>query len=321
MRSLFVVRGPIILCWVLPKCHAHHSRSEMSRVSDTTSYHKLMAAPIASLNSIMLQTCSPSTATATHTPVTDLTSSLACSLLSCSIPSATVISPPPPYHSINHHRPYHNLHPLFDMHNTAAIVDSDVDVIGLSHSTKQVSIRDHDSEQSDEPLDLSLKGSTPLYSPTTSRPSVIIESPTVRHPPVRRSASSVSSSREHDVHEHFRRSLSGKWPRRSKVDDEKVSLVQRPSQHLPERQRPQPTHLTQFRHEHLQSPEGPHLTTMVAPTAQRNRTLSSVTAASTLSTISDAPYPKKISRTGSEKGTPPLQHLNELVKSKRSVVT
>ncbi|PIO64687.1 hypothetical protein TELCIR_13674 [Teladorsagia circumcincta] len=120
----------------------------MSRVSDTTSYQKLMAAPIASLNSIMLQTCSPSTATATHTPVTDLTSSLACSLLSCSIPSATVISPPPPYHSINHHRPYHNLHPLFDMHNTAA------------------------------PLDLSLKGSTPLYSPTTSRPSVIIESPT-----------------------------------------------------------------------------------------------------------------------------------------------
>ncbi|KAK6043464.1 hypothetical protein COOONC_19032 [Cooperia oncophora] len=44
----------------------------------------------------------------------------------------------------------------------------------------------------------------------------------VRHPPVRRSASSVSSSREHDVHEHFRRSLSGKWPRRSKVDDEKT---------------------------------------------------------------------------------------------------
>ncbi|PIO72113.1 hypothetical protein TELCIR_05968 [Teladorsagia circumcincta] len=126
------------------------------------------------------------------TLVTDLTSSLACSLLSCSIPSATVISPPPPYHSINHHRPYHNLHPLFDMHNTAA------------------------------PLDLSLKGSTSLYSPTTSRPSVIIESPTVRHPPVRRSASSVSSSREHDVHEHFRRSLSGKWPRRSKVDDEKA---------------------------------------------------------------------------------------------------
>ncbi|KAK5980961.1 hypothetical protein GCK32_008062 [Trichostrongylus colubriformis] len=194
----------------------------MSRVSDTTPYHKLMAAPIASLNSLMLQTCSPSTATATHRPVGDLTSSLACSILSCSIPSATVISPPPPYHSFNHHRPYHNIHPLFDMHNTAAVVESDVDVIGLSQSTKQVSIRDHDTEQSDEPLDLSLKSSTSSYSPTTSRPSVIIESPTVRHPPIRRSASSVSSSREHDVHEHFRRSLSGKWPRRSKVDDEKA---------------------------------------------------------------------------------------------------
>uniref|UniRef100_A0A0R3PCX8 DUF4808 domain-containing protein n=1 Tax=Angiostrongylus costaricensis TaxID=334426 RepID=A0A0R3PCX8_ANGCS len=64
-----------------------------------------------------------------------------------------------------------------------------------------------------------LKNCTALYSPTTSRPSVIIER---RNPSVRRSASSVSSSREHDVHEHFRRSLSGKWPRRSKIDDEKT---------------------------------------------------------------------------------------------------
>ncbi|VDL76060.1 unnamed protein product [Nippostrongylus brasiliensis] len=42
----------------------------MSRVSDT-SYHKLMAAPIASLNSLVLQTCSPaipSTATTAHIP-------------------------------------------------------------------------------------------------------------------------------------------------------------------------------------------------------------------------------------------------------------
>ncbi|WKY08102.1 hypothetical protein Q1695_007528 [Nippostrongylus brasiliensis] len=196
----------------------------MSRVSDT-SYHKLMAAPIASLNSLVLQTCSPaipSTATTAHIPVSDFTSSLACSLLSCTIPNATVISPPPPYHSINHQRHYHSLHPLFDMHNAATIVDSDVDVIGLSQSTKEVSIRDHDSDQGDKPLDLSLKSSTPLYSPTTSRPSVIIESPSCRHAPVRRSASSVSSSREHDVHEHFRRSLSGKWPRRTKADDEKT---------------------------------------------------------------------------------------------------
>ncbi|RCN45968.1 hypothetical protein ANCCAN_08004 [Ancylostoma caninum] len=184
-------------------------RSEMSRVSDTP-YHKLIAAPIASLNSLMIQTCSPaipSTATTSHIPVADLTSSLACSLLSCSIPTATVISPPPPYHSINHH---HSMRPLFDMHNTAAITETDADVVGLSQSTK-------------EPLDLSLKSSSSLYSPTTSRPSVIIESPSVRNPPVRRSASSVSASREQpDVHEHFRRSLSGKWPRRSKIDDEKM---------------------------------------------------------------------------------------------------
>ncbi|KIH42574.1 hypothetical protein ANCDUO_27441, partial [Ancylostoma duodenale] len=81
---------------------------------------------------------------------------------------------------------------------------------------------DSDSDQGDKPLDLSLKSSSSLYSPTTSRPSVIIESPSVRNPPVRRSASSVSASREQpDVHEHFRRSLSGKWPRRSKIDDEK----------------------------------------------------------------------------------------------------
>ncbi|RCN40865.1 hypothetical protein ANCCAN_13209 [Ancylostoma caninum] len=197
-------------------------RSEMSRVSDTP-YHKLIAAPIASLNSLMIQTCSPaipSTATTSHIPVADLTSSLACSLLSCSIPTATVISPPPPYHSINHH---HSMRPLFDMHNTAAITETDADVVGLSQSTKEVSIQDSDSDQGDKPLDLSLKSSSSLYSPTTSRPSVIIESPSVRNPPVRRSASSVSASREQpDVHEHFRRSLSGKWPRRSKIDDEKM---------------------------------------------------------------------------------------------------
>ncbi|KAK6751309.1 hypothetical protein RB195_002974 [Necator americanus] len=206
---MFVVLSPI-------------QESEMSRVSDAP-YHKLMAAPIASLNSLMIQTCSPaipSTAATNHIPVTDLTSTLACSLLSCSIPTATVITPPPPYHSINHQ---HNMRPLFDMHNTATITETDVDVVGLSQSTKEVSIEDSDSDQSDKPLDLSLKSSNSLYSPTTSRPSVIIESPSIRNPPVRRSASSVSATREQpDVHEHFRRSLSGKWPRRSKIDDEKM---------------------------------------------------------------------------------------------------
>ncbi|KHJ78044.1 hypothetical protein OESDEN_22336, partial [Oesophagostomum dentatum] len=142
----------------------------MSRVSDTP-YHKLIAAPIASLNSLMIQ-CSPTipSTAGSHIPVADLTSSLACSLLSCSIPTATVITPPPPYHSINHH---HNMRPLFDMHNAAAITESDADVLGLSQSTKEVSIQDSDSDQGDKPLDLSLKSTGSLYSPTTSRPSVI----------------------------------------------------------------------------------------------------------------------------------------------------
>ncbi|KAJ1374988.1 hypothetical protein KIN20_038209 [Parelaphostrongylus tenuis] len=194
----------------------------MSRVGDP-SYHKLIASPICSFNSLMVQTCTPSipsTATISHIPG-DLTSSLACSLLTCTIPSAAMISPPPPYHSISHH----NIHRrLFDMHNTNTIGEVDMDVMGLSQSTKEVSICDKDvsNDQGDKPLDLSLKNSTSLYSPTTSRPSVIIESPSGRNPSVRRSASSVSSSREHDVHEHFRRSLSGKWPRRSKIDDEKT---------------------------------------------------------------------------------------------------
>ncbi|CAJ0602813.1 unnamed protein product [Cylicocyclus nassatus] len=195
--------------------------SEMSRVSDTP-YHKMMATPIASLNSLMIQCSSaiPSTANTSHIPVSDLTSSLACSLLSCSIPTATVIAPPPPYHSINHQ---HTMRSLFDMHSSSSVTEADADVVGLSQSTKEVSIQDNDVDQSDKPLDLSLKSSNSLYSPTTSRPSVIIESPTVRNPPVRRSASSVSATREQpDVHEHFRRSLSGKWPRRSKIDDEKM---------------------------------------------------------------------------------------------------
>uniref|UniRef100_A0A0K0DM96 Uncharacterized protein n=1 Tax=Angiostrongylus cantonensis TaxID=6313 RepID=A0A0K0DM96_ANGCA len=200
----------------------------MSRVGDP-SYHKLIASPISSLNSLMIQTCTPSipsTATTSHIPVADLTSSLACSLLTCSIPTAAMISPPPPYHSVNHH----NIHRhLFDMHNSTTVGEFDVDVMGLSQSTKDVSICDNDvgSDQGDKPLDLSLKNSTALYSPTTSRPSVIIESPSGRNPSVRRSASSVSSSREHDVHEHFRRSLSGKWPRRSKIDDEKLRYLYR----------------------------------------------------------------------------------------------
>ncbi|VDM67238.1 unnamed protein product, partial [Strongylus vulgaris] len=120
----------------------------MSRVSDTP-YHKLIATPIASLNSLMIQCSSaiPSTAGASHIPVPDLTSSLACSLLSCSIPTATVITPPPPYHSINHH---HTMRPLFDMHNAAAITEADADVVGLSQSTKEVSIQDSDSDQSDK---------------------------------------------------------------------------------------------------------------------------------------------------------------------------
>uniref|UniRef100_A0A0N4WC39 PHM7_ext domain-containing protein n=1 Tax=Haemonchus placei TaxID=6290 RepID=A0A0N4WC39_HAEPC len=102
------------------------------------------------------------------------------------------------------------------------IVESDVDVIGLSQSTKQVSIRDHDSEHNDEVNRLFTIINAVLEGIIAISASGLRTLFSVRHPPVRRSASSVSSTREHDVHEHFRRSLSGKWPRRSKTDDEKA---------------------------------------------------------------------------------------------------
>lgn len=143
-QSPFVTVCPVGRYPGHPLSHRPPFRSEMSRVSDA-SYHKLMTAPICTLNSLVLQKCSPSipsTATTAHIPgklhlfrwsvaaqldasqvsVADLTSSIACSLLSCTIPTATVISPPPPYHSINHHRTYqHNIHPLFDMHSAATV--------------------------------------------------------------------------------------------------------------------------------------------------------------------------------------------------------
>ncbi|KAH7729430.1 hypothetical protein AAVH_02905 [Aphelenchoides avenae] len=92
-----------------------------------------------------------------------------------------------------------------------------------SPDLNELSLQDYDEEADDEqPLDLSLK--RPMMSlcePSTSvcsRPSVIRGSLSgIKSHEVKRSASSVSykaAPPEPDVSEHFRRSLSGKWPRR-----------------------------------------------------------------------------------------------------------
>ena len=73
-------------------------------------------------------------------------------------------------------------------------------------------------EKNDEPLDLTVKRS-PLCSPVP-RASVI----TATGRSIVRSASSASSVND-DVQEHFKRSLSGKWPRRAKTEDEKVCFL------------------------------------------------------------------------------------------------
>uniref|UniRef100_A0A7E4UND8 Uncharacterized protein n=1 Tax=Panagrellus redivivus TaxID=6233 RepID=A0A7E4UND8_PANRE len=76
------------------------------------------------------------------------------------------------------------------------------------------------TEEEDKPLDLSLKSQSTesTEASTSDRPSVIRNS--VLTPPrtcdIKRSASSVSHrvTPDPDVSEHFRRSLSGKWPKR-----------------------------------------------------------------------------------------------------------
>uniref|UniRef100_A0A914ZIH9 Uncharacterized protein n=1 Tax=Parascaris univalens TaxID=6257 RepID=A0A914ZIH9_PARUN len=132
-----------------------------------------------------------------------------------------VIAPPPPYAvastmntSLVPPPPY-----------SATTRDIDIDVVGIINEARGVRLSDDDDEESNEkPLDLSVKKSptscaASCSSPpsfTQSRPSVIRNGYGDRHTDMRRSASSVTSrpTPEPDVSEHFRRSLSGKWPRR-----------------------------------------------------------------------------------------------------------
>lgn len=121
------------------------------------------------------------------------------------------IIPPPPYH-------------LICLNSTP--YDTDVDVVGLTDVARDVHISDYDdNNQYDQPLDLSVKKKEVPCSPSSSfvfkaqtRPTVIRNSyvGVQRNADMRRSASSVTSrsTPEPDVSEHFRRSLSGKWPRR-----------------------------------------------------------------------------------------------------------
>uniref|UniRef100_A0A914EKT4 Uncharacterized protein n=1 Tax=Acrobeloides nanus TaxID=290746 RepID=A0A914EKT4_9BILA len=99
------------------------------------------------------------------------------------------------------------------------------DIVRLAADTNAVSLAENDDL--DQPLDLSVKKNTSsltVEGPSTSsiaRPSVIrngyTNGPPTRTVEVKRSASSVSyrNSPEPDVSDHFKRSLSGKWPRRS----------------------------------------------------------------------------------------------------------
>jgi len=111
-----------------------------------------------------------------------------------------------------------------------------MEIARLAANTSQVSLVDKEEvkpemqpqsppinidDDEDQPLDLSLKSQNPESEASTSafRPSVIRAgglSPSPRTCDIKRSASSVSHrvTPEPDVSEHFRRSLSAKWPRR-----------------------------------------------------------------------------------------------------------
>ncbi|VDN60501.1 unnamed protein product [Dracunculus medinensis] len=109
----------------------------------------------------------------------------------------------------------------------------DFDVIGITNEANHCHLNDNDDSNNgddicgDQPLDLSLKRNTPndqipspsSISPSNSlqpRPSVIQNGYVQKKCDMRRSSSSVTSRQlsEPDVSEHFRRSLSGKWPRK-----------------------------------------------------------------------------------------------------------
>ncbi|EFO93106.1 hypothetical protein CRE_10224 [Caenorhabditis remanei] len=176
--------------------------------------------------------------------------------------AATYLQTPPPAYTPTTTFHPHSAAQLLSLHNMTAAVqtpeDPDIDVVGLTDTTNLVSLNDEEeeekldqtttSEESDRisiatteesPLDLTFKPAS-LDSPTSSsfvpfRPSVIIDHHIPKsHTSVRRSMSSVSSSAsstQEEVAAHFRRSLSGKWPKRCKVNSDE-------SRNSPLRRRP-----------------------------------------------------------------------------------
>ncbi|VDK85908.1 unnamed protein product [Litomosoides sigmodontis] len=130
--------------------------------------------------------------------------------VTCSVTSSSIV-PPPPYHTINL--------------NNVSYDATDIDVVGITDVARDVHLDDDldHEEQYNKPLDLSLKKREVRCLPSCStvpksqpRPTVIRNGYVQRNADMRRSASSVTSrpAPEPDVSEHFRRSLSGKWPRR-----------------------------------------------------------------------------------------------------------
>uniref|UniRef100_A0A914Y9J9 Uncharacterized protein n=1 Tax=Panagrolaimus superbus TaxID=310955 RepID=A0A914Y9J9_9BILA len=102
---------------------------------------------------------------------------------------------------------------------TAGFIDSNKD----ENKNLRNEISDISESEEDKPLDLSMKrqnsSSTEASTSSAFRPSVIRGNgltPSPRNTDIKRSASSVSHrvTPDPDVTEHFRRSFSGKWPRR-----------------------------------------------------------------------------------------------------------
>lgn len=136
-----------------------------------------------------------------------------------------VIAPPPPYTVGTSIGTALNPPPAYSTICREGGSEVDVDVVGITDDARDVRLSDDDEDQQkDQPLDLSLKRKGTQYtaccssstSCVQSRPSVIRNGYAGRNTDMRRSASSVTSrpNPEPDVSEHFRRSLSGKWPRR-----------------------------------------------------------------------------------------------------------
>ncbi|CAI4224513.1 unnamed protein product [Auanema sp. JU1783] len=104
---------------------------------------------------------------------------------------------------------------LLKMHNAPVIVEPeiDVDVVSLPETES------NDSSCEEKSTTTVITNSN--MPSQTFRPTVIVgkSSPQVSKLTMTRSVSNAAA--EEPVHEHFRRSLSGKWPRRCKTEDEK----------------------------------------------------------------------------------------------------